>query len=180
MPRAFDHDRVWLMNPDTCHHGVELLGTAIRARWPIQTVIGIGRGGWVPASALAELLSANYVSITASYNIGDDIESPAADDVYVDLGNLTATNPRRDVLVVDDVAGTGRTISKVVENLRNRGFASIHTATLCLNEGCEVPPDVWVWTVRDWVVFPWELRSETRRVDFLPLVECVHWREHHL
>jgi hypoxanthine phosphoribosyltransferase len=41
----------------------------------------------------------------------------------------------RDVLLVDDILDTGQTISKVVEELRQRGAASVRVAVLLRKEG---------------------------------------------
>jgi hypothetical protein len=34
--------------------------------------------------------------------------------------------------------------------------ATIHTVVLCRNAGAVHGPDLWLWTVDDWVRFPWE------------------------
>ena len=35
-------------------------------------------------------------------------------------------------------------------------MATVHTVALCRNAGAAHDPDLWLWTVDDWVRFPWE------------------------
>lgn len=35
--------------------------------------------------------------------------------------------------------------------------ATLHTVVLCRNVGATHDPDLWLWTVDDWVRFPWEV-----------------------
>jgi hypothetical protein len=71
-----------------------------------------------------------------------------------------------DVLVVDDVAGTGATISAARDVVAARGAARVRVLVCVLNEanwprGAEDPGAVLTYVgrrQRGWVVFPWEVQ----------------------
>jgi hypoxanthine phosphoribosyltransferase len=63
----------------------------------------------------------------------------------------------KDVLIIDDIADTGGSISRADEYVRERDAASVRTATLQLLDTSEFEPDYvgerlaeWVW-----IVYPW-------------------------
>jgi hypoxanthine phosphoribosyltransferase len=75
------------------------------------------------------------------------------------LGDLTGAN----VLLVDDVAGSGDTLARTVELVRTAGATRIRTAIFVVNVGNWRRPQepgqalTYTGTVVDgWVVFPWE------------------------
>ncbi|WP_020501070.1 phosphoribosyltransferase [Sciscionella marina] len=80
----------------------------------------------------------------------------------LDLDPLTrALNGQRlkgRVLVVDDICGSGATLRRLRHDLTPllSPSAQLLTAVLCLNTGAATLPDYSIWTVSDWVVFPWE------------------------
>src|SRR5262249_18918399 len=69
------------------------------------------------------------------------------------------------VLIVDDICGSGATLHRLRHGLDPwlSPSAEVLTAVLCLNTGASILPDYSVWTVSDWVVFPWEQPPAARR-----------------
>jgi DNA polymerase-1 len=53
----------------------------------------------------------------------------------------------------------------------------ILTATLCLNTGATTAPDYSVWTVSDWVAFPWEEQSAEANRELLPAYKANRVRD---
>ena len=125
-----------------------------------DVVVGITRGGLVPAVMIAHLLGLRdlrYVSLTRT--AGDEINAAkllvTAACGPDSLGDLCG----RSVLIIDDVAGSGETIeaaSRLVGSLRP---ARIRTAVCVVNDGnwrgSQLPDHVAIRS-RRWVVFPWE------------------------
>jgi len=69
-------------------------------------------------------------------------------------------------LVVDDICGSGKTLATLKEAILTAGKATqVHTVTLCKNAGSDVDPDLWAWTVNDWVWFPWEPRPREGQIE---------------
>ena len=70
------------------------------------------------------------------------------------------------VLVVDDIAGDGGTLSLAIEILRGREASQIRTAVIAKNVNSQFEPDFKALTVDDWLIFPWE-RWES--IDGMPI-----------
>jgi uncharacterized protein len=131
-------------------------------------VIGILRGGMIPAIWLAHAMGVREVRAldvthTASDIVNADktpcpiLRNPAS------LGDLTGL----DILLVDDVAGTGDTMRASRNLAANAGARNLRTVVWVLNEtnwqrsGGDDPAATFTCigaTYRGWVVFPWETR----------------------
>jgi hypoxanthine phosphoribosyltransferase len=167
MPRVFDSTGVLHLDEDTVQTGIEVLAEAITAA-PPDVVIGVARGGTRLAHALAAHLRRPHVMVRASHNPGDAVRQQATGLVNLDVTAATNLDHKLRVLLCDDISGTGATLAAVSAALDALIFpGQIQTVTLCRNEGATDHPDLWLWDVRDWVVFPWEpspLPSRTRTV----------------
>jgi hypoxanthine phosphoribosyltransferase len=179
--RRFAHRRVLHLTPGGYLPGIRLLAGATQVRLgPVTAVIGIARGGLRPAHALGELLRAPVYRVAARHNPTDAPYSPATGLLSYDPAPLsTALAGQRlpgRVLLVDDICGTGATFGTVRAALAAHltPDATMHTAALCRNTGAVAEPDMWLWTVDDWVHFWWEtaLPPGTRTAD-LPVPEQV-------
>ena len=116
---------------------------------PFQGIVGISRGGLIPAVILSHELKLPLTCI--------DYSSPdgAGDDKRVEF-SLPPIN-QRDILIVDDIADTGRTLFETTMHYLKRGHF-ISTAALYWKESDihtefyaqKLPADA------PWVIFPWE------------------------
>ncbi len=128
-----------------------------RERVEIDVIIGIMRGGWIPAKLLLDYLGVNdLASIEIKFYRGINVRekepiivTPLFQDIY-----------GKKVLVVDDVADTGKTLAKAVEFLRYYGPHSIKTATLFVKPWTIFWPDFYAEKTSAWIVFPWD-KGET-------------------
>jgi uncharacterized protein len=68
-------------------------------------------------------------------------------------GNISGKN----ILVIDDVADTGGSISQIKQYLLPKKPRSIRFATLYLKPGSKTVPDYFVSKTSAWIIFPWEL-----------------------
>lgn len=127
-------------------------------------IVGVLRGGAVPAVTLAHALglrTVRGVEVTHTTQDGPHAgktPSPVAVNAS-SLGDLAGL----DVLIVDDVAGTGDTLEVTARLVAASGAAAIRTAVWVLNEANwpagELGRPNYVGTCcRGWVRFPWEAR----------------------
>jgi uncharacterized protein len=161
--RVFEHHQIWRLTPDALREATTLLaGAILRDHDSIQHVIGIAEGGIVPAHMIASTLAVKARTVHARHNTGDAAYQQATGTVTLDLDPLTrALNGQRmkgRVLVVDDICGSGATLRRLRHELTPflSPSAQVLSAVLCLNTGATTLADYAIWTVSDWVVFPWE------------------------
>ncbi|PZG44536.1 phosphoribosyltransferase [Spongiactinospora gelatinilytica] len=166
MSRVFEGRRVWRMDPDQYWVATRLLAMAARERFgSVDMVIGIANGGRAPAYAIGAETGAVVVIVEARHNASEEIGIPATGEVTYDLSPIRQTSPGP-ILVVDDICGSGATLTAVVSGLSKGG---IRTVTLCRNAGAPPGlPDLYVWEVADWVIFPWEQTPPGQQTSRLP------------
>jgi uncharacterized protein len=170
--RVFQGQRTWRVSPAAFAAAAALIADAERPHRP-GLVIGIERGGHDLAVALAERLQAPAVMITARHNRSDRIALPASGLVTVDPVPLLSHGTARQVLIADDICGSGATLRAVTGlAVSLLGAARARTAVLCRNTGAGLAPSTWAWDVADWVCFPWESQPATPTED-LPLPTTV-------
>ena len=137
---------------------VAALATAIRADadWTPSYIVGIGRGGLVPAVYLSHATGLSMLSCDWSSKVAD-----FAGDVVVRLAAHTKAGER--LLFVDDINDSGLTIGALRTALASAGAApgSTRIATLIDNNVSTQRVDYHARAIdrtvtKDWYVFPWE------------------------
>lgn len=131
----------------------ELAQQIVDSGFTPDIIIAVARGGLLPAGALGYAMG---VKLADAINVEfyTDVEETLPDPVL--LEPLLDTNSIRgkQLLVVDDVADSGRTLALVLELLEKEG-ASCRSAVLYAKPRSEVDPN-YVWKRTDqWIVFPW-------------------------
>lgn len=118
-----------------------------------ELIIGVARGGWIPARVLSDLLyNPNVTSIRVEF--------------YEDVG-ITGRKPRitqplsvpvkgRRVLIVDDVADTGHSLLTVYEHVSKAGAEIVKTATLHYKPHSIFKPDFYIDETTAWIIYPHE------------------------
>jgi hypoxanthine phosphoribosyltransferase len=178
--RVFERRHIWRVTPDLLRDATTLLtGAVLREHGTVDHVIGIAEGGTAPAHVIASTLGVRARCVRARHNTTSATYQQATGTVYLDLAPLTRVlNGKRltgRVLLVDDICGSGATLRRVQHDLATLLSPSAHvlTATLCLNIGATTLPDYSVWTVSDWVVFPWEKPPTDGGTEPLPVPKEV-------
>lgn len=169
LARTFSHRRILQLTPQEYLAAVRLLAKAAQRRHgPVSAVIGIANGGLPPSQALGQLLDVPVYRIDARHNPTDAPYTQATGHVTHNTRRLTSALAGRKlagrILLVDDICGTGatfHTLGPAVDRYLASG-ATVHTVALCRNIGAAHDPDLWIWTVDDWVRFPWEPAPPTR------------------
>ncbi len=129
-----------------------------------DAIVGLTRGGWVPARLVADHLGVKRLLALQTAHWG----VTATKDGHAALTErLSGSLEGATVLVVDDITDTGESLALAVDHVRSEGRpARLETAT-CLHIthskfvptyfAEEVPADRWVW-----VVFPWTYWEDLR------------------
>lgn len=133
---------------------VQALARAIEAGdWAPDMLVGVGRGGLVPAVYLSHRLNLPMLSI--------DYSSASADAALTDVAARSAAGTR--LLIVDDINDSGGTIAALRRLLAEKGGDARHLrfAVLLDNSRSGERVDYWADSIdRDtdkrWFVFPWE------------------------
>lgn len=135
-------------------------------------VIGIARGGWVPARLLCDQLDLyDLVSIRIThYQSGAQKtrEAKISAPLAVEIRHL-------DVLLVDDVSDTGDTLRLALDHIRAFEPRSVKVAVLHHKEVSPVIPDfygrkvvAWRWLIYPWAVME-DLSGFLRAMDPIPV-----------
>jgi hypothetical protein len=119
-----------------------------------ETIVAIGRGGWVPGRLLSDYLgNPNLTELKVEHYRGTE-KLAAARIRYPLRADLTGQR----VLVVDDVTDTGDSFSVVLEHIHSRGEPS-ELRTLVLHHKSISPfvPDYFAERVSSWrwIIYPW-------------------------
>jgi hypoxanthine phosphoribosyltransferase len=124
-------------------------------------IIGIARGGWLPARVLTDLLeTSSLANVSAEFyvNIAETRNEPV-----LTQGISTAVAGKK-VLIADDVADTGRSLKLVREHILQQGAKDIRTATVYCKPWSIVKPDYYERETKLWIVFPWEMKETIRKI----------------
>jgi hypoxanthine phosphoribosyltransferase len=131
----------------------ELASTVLGSGFRADIVVAIARGGLLLAGSISYALGTkNCGSINVEFYTGVDerLPEPVLLPPLLDAPALLGQN----VLLVDDVSDSGRTLAMVVELLESHG-ATVRTVTLYSKPRTVLEPD-FVWRRTDkWITFPW-------------------------
>ncbi|WP_167002727.1 phosphoribosyltransferase [Mumia sp. ZJ430] len=139
----------------------DLYGTAMRQLAQTVTdsgfaptiVLGIARGGLIPAGSLAYALNCkNLFTMSVEFYTGVDtrLDVPVVLPPFLDTADLTGA----DLLVVDDVADTGKTL-ELVHAFCADHVRSVRTAVIYEKPRSAIKSD-FAWRRTDaWINFPW-------------------------
>jgi len=124
-----------------------------------DVIVGISRGGWPPARIMSDLLeNPELANVKAEFYLG--VAKTKGEPVITQPVSVSVRGKK--VLVVDDVADTGKSLRLVRTHLRQQGAAEVKIATIYYKPWSIVKPDWYERETSRWVVFPWE-RKETVR-----------------
>jgi len=117
-----------------------------------DVVVGIARGGLIPAMVIADRLRTplDIINIKSYRALGVKGVLKVYDVMYEDVAD-------KKVLIVDDVADTGETFLFVSEHMMKKGAKSVMLASIFLKPWSRVKPNYFVEETDEWIVFPWEL-----------------------
>jgi len=125
-----------------------------------DTIIGLARGGWLPARLLCDFLG---ITDLISLKVEHWIQTGKTKDDASIRYPLVADLSEKKVLVVDDITDTGKSLIKSVEYLKNLKPKEMRVACMQYIPSSAFKPDYYaevvkVWT---WFIYPWNWIEDT-------------------
>ena len=132
-----------------------------KAKFKPDIIVGVSRGGWPPARIMSDLLELpEMANVKAEFYLGP--ARTKGDPVLTQPVSMPVRGKR--VLVVDDVADTGKSLSLVKTHLREEGAMEVKIATIYYKPWSIVVPDWFERRTRRWIIFPWERKETLKKV----------------
>ena len=120
----------------------------------IDYIVGIARGGLVPARIMAEVIKPEGFYVIGVKLYDEDSKEDKI-TLYQDIPDVDWSG--RNVLIVDDISDGGTTLEYAIDQLE-RTNGHIYTATPYIKSRTIVRPDVYAkeYDNDKWLVFPFE------------------------
>lgn len=117
-------------------------------------IVAISRGGLIVGRVLADLLDLpiSLFTIQAYKEIGK-IKKPKI------IEELNANIQGKNILLVDEIVDTGKTLALALSYLKNFKPQKIKSAVLFYKQKAKTAPDFFLFKTTAWVVFPYEVRE---------------------
>lgn len=132
-----------------------------RANFKPDIIVGVSRGGWPPARIMSDLLgNPELANVKAEFYLG--VAETKGEPVITQPVSVSVKGKK--VLVVDDVADTGKSLALVREHLKEQGAIEVKIATIYYKPWSIVTPDWFEKKTKHWIIFPWERKETVRRI----------------
>jgi hypoxanthine phosphoribosyltransferase len=132
-----------------------------RDKFKPDIIVGVSRGGWIPARVMSDLLESHQTAnVKAEFYKG--IAETKNEPIISQSVSMSVSEKR--LLVVDDVADTGRSLQKVQKHLLKEGAAEARVATIYYKPWSDTLPDYYEKETKLWLVFPWERKETVRHI----------------
>ena len=156
---------------DVQHHTQEILRQIHADAWRPDYVVGLTRGGLVPANLISQYLGCRMETLKVS--LRDDTECESNLWMAEDAFGHNMEHPKN-ILIVDDINDTGATLNYIREDWPSGCFpdnprwtevwgSNVRVAVLVDNESSksEIPVSYSAVDINkaeqdSWIVFPWE------------------------
>ncbi|MFH1773820.1 MAG: phosphoribosyltransferase [Methanobacteriota archaeon] len=132
-----------------------------RRKVEFDIIVGLARGGWVPARILSDLLDNDEIyTIRVKFykSVGKTAEKPLI--LHPTQFGVTGKN----ILLVDDIADTGESLIASIKHLKERNAGRIFVVTLVKKPSSKFTPDIFARETSAWVIFPWEVQETIRDI----------------
>ena len=160
--------KIFLDWQDIEHRTADVLCKIHKDAWRPDYVVGLTRGGLIPANLISQYLDVPMHALKVSLRHGGDNDCESnlwmAEDAYAG----------RNILIVDDINDTGATLDWIVEDWQSSCHRddekwqtiwgnSVRVAVLVDNDTSytQMPVSYWSLDINKeaepcWIVFPWE------------------------
>jgi len=166
-------DKVFISAESLLRDSLELARTIIRSGFRPSFLVALWRGGAPIGIVVQEVLEfhgvqTDHIAIRTSSYLGTDQQGKAVRVHAIDY-LVSRLSPEDQLLLVDDVFDSGRSLEAVIAELgrrcRHNLPHNIRIATVYYKPSRShgsLRPDYYVRTTEDWLVFPHEIRGLSR------------------
>lgn len=135
-----------------CKHIAEFIHYNTTGIGKVQTIVGITRGGLIPAVELSNMLGIPMTTVEYSSQVGKGDNK--------NHENLLPEISSKKILLVDDLVDSGYTMKEISDHYTEQGH-EVYTAVIHYKERDNNvhEPDVWAVKISEnfgWIYYPWE------------------------
>jgi hypoxanthine phosphoribosyltransferase len=145
------------------HNGIDLLLHDFKKQGYIpDAIIGLGRGGLIPATLLSYRLNIKSLFCYTLRSYSDDNKQTNEYITVQEPGIGISDYKDKNVLIIDDLADTGETFIHARKVLQDKyGLQNIKTASICIKANTKHIPDFYIqeYPAEKWLNFPWEING---------------------
>ena len=124
-------------------------------------IVGISRGGWLPARVLSDLLDNPHIaSVGAEFYVG--VAEASCEPKLTQPISVSVSGKK--ILIVDDTVDSGKSAELVRAHLYRKGVKEAKILTLYYKPWSIVKPDYYGKETTDWIVFPWEIKETLKKL----------------
>lgn len=135
------------------NHLVDLAVKIKASKEKYDLIVGVARGGLIPARILGDFLLIKDIRIIYSRYYSKPYETMEKPEIYSkDLEDVSNKN----ILVVDDVADTGETLIEIKKYLQKEGAKKVDIAVIYVKPWNKADVKYYSRDTDAWIVFPWE------------------------
>jgi len=132
-----------------------------RDKFEPDIIVGVSRGGWAPGRVMSDLLeNPQIANVKAEFYKG--VAETKGEPVISQPVSMGVKGKK--LLVIDDVADTGRSLRKVKSHLLEQGATEVRIATIYYKPWSVTFPDYYEKETKQWVIFPWERKETVRHI----------------
>lgn len=131
-----------------------LYANILASKWIPEYIVGVKRGGLIPAIKLSHLLNKPMVMMSCQLRDFTDNSIKLLEAEYLPKN--------QNILIVDDICDSGDTLSQIIIAFMQKGHYSLKTSALFYNTEQSFFVDYKARSLnrtkqKDWIVFPWEI-----------------------
>jgi len=130
--------------------------------WRPEVVVGIAKGGVIPAAFLSSAFRVDLFPIKLSSRHNEEV---VCKEPKWFVFPTDAVRHKR-VLLVDDISVAGRTVRLALDELTKLGAKECRTATIAVHHD-SVRPDYFVFSTSALIVWPWDRDNPTEEGTWL-------------
>jgi len=131
-----------------------------RSGFKPDIIVGVTRGGWIPARVLSDLLEiSNLATVGVEFYLGVD----ETQNKPVLTQSVSASVTGKKALLVDEVTDSGKSLQLAKDHVL-QGAKEVRIATVYAKPFSVTKPDYYEKRTRRWVVFPWDAKETVRKI----------------